>query len=164
MEDFMEGGKKVITVVCTGNVCRSPMAERLLQHALNAEDQPLKDIQVISAGVSAFPGDPASNNAIKALKSVNLDLSDHRSRPLSDQVMEVSDLILTMTRGHADIIHDQHPESTVPVFRFRDWVGAGPKEVPDPFCGPLELYKDTRDSLAEAVPSIINYLKSQLNT
>ncbi|MEX0323315.1 MAG: low molecular weight protein arginine phosphatase [Puniceicoccaceae bacterium] len=157
----MEGDKKVITVVCTGNVCRSPMAERLLQHALDAEEGPLKEIQVISAGVSAFPGDPASNNAVKALSSVNLDLSDHRSRPLSDQVIEVSDLILAMTQGHVDIIKHQHPDSTVPVFRFREWIASGPKEVPDPFCGPLELYKDTRDSLAEAVPSIINFLKSQ---
>lgn len=140
------------------------MAERLLQHALNAEDAPLRDFQVISAGVSAFPGDPASNNAVTALKSVNLDLSDHRSRSLSDQVMDCSDLILTMTQGHVDIIQHQHPDSEVPVFRFREWVESGPREVPDPFCGPLELYKDTRDSLAEAIPSIIQYLKQQLET
>ncbi len=160
----MEGGKQVITVVCTGNVCRSPMAERLLQHALNAENGTLKDIRVISAGVSAFPGDPASRNAVTALKAVNLDLSDHRSQPLSDQLLEVSDLILTMTQSHVDIIQQQHPDSDVPVFRFREWIESGPREVPDPFCGSLELYKDTRDSLAEAIPSIINYLKSQLET
>jgi protein-tyrosine-phosphatase len=137
------------------------MAERLLQHALAAEDEPLNQIQVISAGVSAFPGDPASRNAITVLEAVNLDLSDHRSRPLSDQVMDISDLILTMTQGHTDIIQHQHPDSEMPIFRFREWIDNGPKEVPDPFCGSLELYKDTRDSLAEAIPSIIQFLKDQ---
>lgn len=155
----MEGGKKVITVVCTGNVCRSPMGERLLQHALAAESNPLSGYKVVSAGVSAFPGDPASRNSVTALKKVGLDLSDHRSRPLSDQLIAVSDIILTMTSGHADIIRMRHPYLKADVYRFREWIGKGSKEVPDPFGGPLDIYLETRDSLAEAIPSILDFLK-----
>lgn len=158
----MQDGKKVITVVCTGNICRSPMAERLLQHALAAETSLLAEVQVLSAGVSAFPGDPASRNAVKAMKKVGLDLSDHRSRPLSGQLLEISDLILTMTSSHVDIIRCHNPDLSSQVFRFREWVSDGSLEVPDPYGGSLHSYLETRDSLAEAIPSIIDYLRKNL--
>lgn len=156
----MEGDKKIITVVCTGNVCRSPMAERLLQHALASEAAPLSEYKVISAGVAAMPGDAASAHAITALKRVQLDLSDHRSRPLSDQLLEISDLILTMTSSHIDSITLFAPEIKSPVYRFREWTSGNDKEVIDPFGGPLNAYLETRDHLAEAIPSIIQFLKS----
>ncbi len=157
----MENGRKVITIVCTGNVCRSPMAEYLLRHALLAEEAPLCEITVTSAGVSAFPGDPASGNAIRAMEKVGLDLNGHRSQPFSDHLAQVSDLILTMTSGHKDILHQLYPDNTAPVYRFREWVDKGSREVPDPYGGPLGLYVETRDSLAEAVPSIIQFLKKE---
>ncbi len=157
----MEEGKWVITVVCTGNVCRSPMGERLLAHAL-AADPDFRNIKVLSAGTSAFPGEPASHNSLVAMRKVNLDLSDHRSRPLSDQLVAISDLILTMTSGHKELIHLQHPDLELPIFRFREWVASGSKEVPDPFGGPLDLYLQTRDSLVEAIPSILKHLKEIL--
>jgi len=137
------------------------MAERLLRHALAAEPEPLKSIKVLSAGVSAFPGDSASRNAIAALRKVNLDLEDHRSRPLCDQLMEISDLILTMTSGHFDMIHMQYPELDNPIHLFREWVPSGSKEVPDPIGGALDLYSDTRDSIAEAIPGIMTYLRKE---
>lgn len=152
---------KTITVVCTGNICRSPMAERLLQHALLAEPEPFCSIEVRSAGVSAFPGDPASPNAVKALRAVDLDLSDHRSRPLTDQLIDSSGLILGMTAQHLEVIRMRHPDCRIPLYRFREWVKDGSKEVPDPFGGPLDVYVETRDSIAEAVPSVLNFLKKQ---
>jgi protein-tyrosine-phosphatase len=160
----MEGGKKVITVICTGNSCRSPMAERLLQHALEGQADPLNTYKVISAGVSAFPGGTASRNAVVALKKVGLDLTDHRSRTLSDHLIEVSDLILTMTSSHADVIRMRFPGLEIPVCRFREWINSGSREVSDPCGGPLDLYLDTRDNLAEAIPSIIAYLKKNLES
>jgi protein-tyrosine-phosphatase len=160
----MEGGKKVITVICTGNICRSPMAERLLQHALIAEEAPLNTYKVNSAGVSAYVGDPASHNSVKALEEVGLDLSDHRSRPLTDQLIDISDLILTMTSGHLEIIRMGNPDLATPVYRFREWIPTGSKEVRDPFGGQLEIYLETRDHIAEAIPSILNYLKTEVST
>ncbi len=158
----MEGGKRVITVVCTGNVCRSPMGERLLAHALAAVND-LADIRVLSAGTAAFPGDNASRNSQVALRKVGLDLSDHRSRPLTNQLLEISDLVLTMTSGHRDVIELQSPELNVPVYRFREWMDVGSKEIPDPFGGPLDIYLETRDSLVEAIPSIVKFIKENLS-
>ncbi|MFO7726541.1 MAG: low molecular weight protein arginine phosphatase [Oceanipulchritudo sp.] len=155
----MEGNSRVITVVCTGNICRSPMAERLLAHALAAEMDPLRSLRVRSAGLSAAVGDAPSANSVKALKAVDINLEDHRSRPFSPSIAESSDLILTMTSSHRDAIQLNFPSLGIPVYRFREWVRDGSREVPDPFGGPLDLYTETRDSLAEAVPSILNFLK-----
>jgi len=158
----MKSPKKIITVICTGNICRSPMAERLLAHALSAEAEPLCQYEVRSAGLAAGAGDPASENSVRALKAVKLDLSDHRSRPFSPHMAETSDLILTMTGDHAAAIRDLFHGLEAPVFRFREWMDDGAREVPDPFGGPLDLYTETRDSLAEAVPSILHQLRSGL--
>ena len=157
----MEDGKRIITVVCTGNICRSPMGERLLAHALAADEQ-FSHIKVLSAGTAAYPGDSASTNSRIAMRKVGLDLTDHRSRPLTSQLLDISDLVLTMTSGHKDIIELQNPGLDVPIYRFREWMDAGSKEVPDPFGGPLEIYLETRDSLAEAIPSILNYIRKTL--
>ena len=151
---------KIITVVCTGNVCRSPMARKLLEHALRAEDEPLRSIEVRSAGVSAYAGDPPSSNAIKAMLPVRLDISDHRSHPLHAHLVDQSDLILGMTSTHLDLIRSAHPTVKATLKRFREWIPSGSKEVPDPFGGSLQHYIETRDALVEAVPSIIQYLRS----
>lgn len=156
----MEGFPKVITIVCTGNVCRSPMAERLLAHALRAQPEPLASIQVLSAGLAAAHGEPASHNASLALKPVKLSLDTHRSQPFSESLMRRSDLILAMTTGHLESIRQRFPEGCPPLYRFREWMPTGSQEVPDPYGGPLDLYIETRDALAEAIPSILAFLKT----
>ncbi|MEY3000044.1 MAG: hypothetical protein RL648_258 [Verrucomicrobiota bacterium] len=139
------------------------MASKLLEHALRAQPDPLCSIEVRSAGVSAFAGDPPSSNAIKAMLPVRLDISDHRSRPLHANLIDQSDLILGMTSSHLQLIREAHPTLSADLQRFREWMPHGSKEVPDPFGGPLELYVETRDALAEAIPSIINHLKSLIH-
>lgn len=160
----MENDKRIITVICTGNICRSPMAERLLAHALQAIDEPWADCTVLSAGVAAYVGDHASANSVKALAKVGLDLSDHRSRPLSAELLEVSDVILTMTSDHIHAVNARFPDAGVPIFRFREWMEAADKEISDPYGSDLPCYIETRDQIAEAVPSVIAFLKKTFNT
>ncbi|MCC5833236.1 MAG: low molecular weight protein arginine phosphatase [Opitutales bacterium] len=148
-----------ITVVCTGNTCRSPMAERLLQHALAAEPEPLRSIRVVSAGVAAFPGDSATENAVRALKKVDIDLKDHRSRRFSYQLLDESSLVLAMTDSHRAFIRHEFPEDETPVYLFREFMQDGNPEVPDPCGGPLDYYIETRDNLAEAIPSLLAELR-----
>jgi len=150
----------VITVICTGNVCRSPMAERLLQHALKAESGSLSDITVQSAGVSAYNGDPASENAVKALSKVGLDLTDHRSRRLNEPILEESALTLVMTENHRALIEHFFPDNKTPVLLFRELKDGQGADIPDPFGGSLEQYIETRDSIAESIPAILEYLKT----
>lgn len=153
-----------VLVVCTGNTCRSPMGARLLAHAFAAEEGPLRDVQVISAGVSAFTGDPAANNSVKALQKVGLDLSDHRSRRLTAQLAEEALAVIVMTDEHRQLLRAQMPNLQVPVVLFREKMGTGADhQVPDPYGGPFDHYLDTRDALAEAVPSLVAWLREKVD-
>jgi protein-tyrosine-phosphatase len=152
--------KRQICVVCTGNICRSPMAERLLAHALKASQPPLNRLTVVSAGVGAGYGEPASQAAVKALDRVGLDLRDHRSQPLTRKLVDGSLLVLVMTESHRVAIRDAFPELAAPVRLWREFLPNGPVAVSDPYGGSLDEYLDTRDNLAEAIPSILNHLAS----
>lgn len=153
------GKRDYVTVVCTANICRSPMGERLLAHALRAEDSPLKDIRVLSAGVSAFSGEPASTNAVRAMDKVGLDLSDHKSQSLTQNILDRSLAVFCMTQSHQLMI-DMHLAKTTPhIYLFREMIGGGAApEIPDPFGRDLSTYEAARDSMVEAIPSIITFL------
>lgn len=152
-----------IIVVCTGNTCRSPMGARLLAHALAAEDGPLKEVNVTSAGVSAYTGDAPARHSVKALKKVGLDLSDHRSRRLSGEMVDQALAIIVMTEAHREQIRSLFPGLTTPVLLFREHMGNNvDPQVPDPFGEELGAYEETRDALAEAVPSLVAFLRERL--
>ncbi len=153
--------RNLIICVCTANICRSPMAERLLQHALKAEKHPLSSLRVISAGTSAFSGDGPSAHSVEVLKKVGLDLKDHQSQPLSQDLLDRAFLILCMTSTHKLILESQLPEAPLPhIVLFREWLLKGSSDIEDPYGQTLEAYEACRDSLVEAIPSIIQFLKA----
>ncbi len=136
-----------ILFVCTGNTCRSPMAEALLRDKS-------KTHTVGSAGLSApFPM-PAAENAILAMQEIGIDISAHRSRQLTESMVREADLILTMTDGHRAFMHTLFPFAKDKTFSLCAYAGqAG--EVEDPFGGDMEVYQKARDMLSrllEALP------------
>ena len=140
------------------------MGERLLAHALAAEPAPLNKLEVISAGVAAFPGDPASKNSVTALKKVGLDLTDHRSQPFALQHFETAAVILVMTEGHRmQLLAELNGQDGPPILLFRELIAKNDEDpnVPDPFGANLDAYLETRDALAEAIPSIVDYLRER---
>jgi protein-tyrosine phosphatase len=149
-----------ILTVCTANICRSPMAEVLLQHALRAQAEPLKSIKVLSAGVAARSGDPVSENSVHALKKVGLDLSGHRAQPLSHKLVQDALAVFCMTESHRAMIllsFDQPPDN---VYLFREFMPvADGHEIADPYGGSLKHYEACRDEMVEAIPSLINFIK-----
>jgi protein-tyrosine-phosphatase len=152
-----------IIVVCTANICRSPMAAALLQHALAAQPEPLRSLKVVSAGVAARAGDPVSENSVLALKKVGLDIAKHTSRPLTQKMMNEASLILGMTESHRAMIQLQAEPAPKNLFLFREFMPQrGDKQIGDPFGGPLKLYESTRDEMVEAIPSLIEFLKTQI--
>jgi protein-tyrosine phosphatase len=151
-----------LTFVCTANVCRSPMAERLVRHALDAEPPPLRNLQTRSAGVSAYPGDPASENSVHALKKVGITLDAHRSQRLTQEMIDQSLAVFVMTESHKALLQMHYQLSTPHVYLFREFLEADP-EIPDPFGQDIRAYELTRDSMVEAVPAIIAFLKKTLN-
>lgn len=137
------------------------MAEGLLVHALAAENGALKKLEVISAGVAARPGVPVSENSVVALKKVGIDISAHRARALTQDMLNSALLVLCMTESHRSLIELQATPVPANLHLFRDFLPAGSsREIADPFGGPLKLYELSRDEMVEAVPSIIARLKT----
>lgn len=137
------------------------MAEGLLAHALAAEDGPLKNVQVISAGVAARPGEHVSENSVIALKKVGIDIASHRARPLTQEMLDKALLVLCMTESHRSLIELQASPVPARLHLFREFMPAGAtREIADPFGGPLRLYELSRDEMVEAIPSLVAHLKT----
>jgi len=132
-----------VLCVCSGNTCRSPMAQQLLQMLAEQQNLPL---EVRSAGLAAFAGDPAAENAVLAMRECGRDLSGHRSAPVSAYALAESDYVICMSSSHA--------RALAPYVAAQKLV-VPPGGVPDPFGGDLETYRRTRDSL-------LSFLKSWL--
>jgi protein-tyrosine phosphatase len=134
----------MILTVCTGNTCRSPMAEGLLRHRISESlDCPFDQldqhgIMVMSAGISAPAGSPASREAEAVLAERQLDISSHISRQVDEQLIRFADQIWTMTRVHRDVIVQQWPHVADRV-HVLDPAG---RDVADPIGGPLQQYHE----------------------
>ena len=154
-----------IIIVCTANICRSPMGEGLLRHALAAEAEPLRSIPVISAGVAARKGEKVSENSLIALKKVGIDIAKHTSQPLTQEMLDEALLVLCMTETHRAMIQLQADPAPKNLHLFREFMPAGSdREIADPFGGPLKLYELCRDELVEAIPSIVAHVRRLAGT
>lgn len=147
---------KRILLVCTGNICRSPLAEALLSHALRERGAP--DVLVSSAGTGAWDGAPASEGAYLVGLERGLDLSGHRARLLTREVVEQADLVLTMARHHRERVQELGGEGRV--FVLGEYAGraADDAEVSDPFGRDLDVYRQTCDELEQLIAAVADRL------
>jgi protein-tyrosine-phosphatase len=139
------------------------MAAALLQHALLAQPEPLRSLKVISAGVAARPGESVSENSVIALKKVGIDLSQHRSQPLTQQMLDDALAVICMTESHRAMIQVQADPVPRNLFLFREFMpGAVEREIGDPYGGPLRVYEAARDEMVESIPALVAHLKTLL--
>lgn len=138
------------------------MAAALFRHALAAESEPLRSLEVRSAGISALAGYPAAANADQAMRKVGLSLVGHRSTPLTQEMLDRAYAVFCMTEAHRAVIEVQFERPPERLFLVREFVGKGERDLPDPFGSNLAAYEASRDAMVEAVPSLLAYLRTQL--
>ena len=154
--------EKMIVFVCTANVCRSPMAEKIFEEAL-VKSGNKKNIRVFSAGISAMDGDQASENSLLACEEIGLDLTDHRSSAITRATIENASAIFCMTESHRTLLnmYFEVPEKT-PIFLMREFMTEGSRELPDPFGQDMEVYRTCCDHMKEAIPSLLEWVEKNL--
>lgn len=150
---------KRILLVCTGNICRSPLAAVLMQRAV--QERGVDGIEVSSAGTGAWDGAPASEGAYLVGLEQGLDLSGHRARLLTRDLVEQSDLILTMARHHRARVDELGGEGRV--FVLGEYAGRSGEavEVSDPFGGDLDVYRDTCVELGGLVAAAVDRIVTE---
>lgn len=154
-----------VLFVCSGNTCRSPMAE-----AAGAEEARRRDregqIEVRSAGAFAAPGYPASSGAREVARRHGLDLEDHRSRPLTAEDLDWATLVVCMSRSHLQVVREAEAVDQVALlteFLPRDHPERD-RDVTDPHGGDVERYEKAYDVIAAGVSSLLDALFDDAET
>lgn len=149
---------KNVLFVCTGNTCRSPMAEGLFRELVKDRS----DYVVGSAGVAAFGGQPPSQHTADILKEKGVDVSQLRSRAITPEMVRQATHIFTMSRHHLDILEDEFPEAAGKAYLVSEFAAEDMlrnQDVTDPFGGPRRYYDDTRWMLEKLLPTVLAYIE-----
>jgi ribosomal-protein-alanine N-acetyltransferase len=141
---------KKIMFICSGNTCRSPLAEGLFKKYL--QENKITDIAVGSAGVGAFPGDSVSINSILVAANRGVDISEHRARNINPEHLLTTDMFFCMSDSHKQVLSRHCDEEKIIVLN-----------VPDPYGRPIEVYEECAKQLEGQFPQILEKIQKTIN-
>jgi protein-tyrosine-phosphatase len=140
--------------VCTGNTCRSPMAEGLARELFGDE------IQVKSAGLEAWEGEKASTQALEVFRERNLNLSHHRSRRINSELLSEADWVIPMTQAQEDNLKQRFPQYSSKICCLGGW-GDRRRDIRDPWMGSVSEYRQTLLEIEELLYLLKERLKER---
>src|SRR3989449_2103600 len=149
---------KSVLFVCTGNICRSPIAEGLFRRLLGNR----KDIEVVSAGVQVVSGQPPSLYAVEVCAEAGADISNLRSQPLTAALVDRATHIFTMTGAHLETIQTLFPQGAEKSFLLREFEEPGTtvwRDLPDPIGLGREVYAHCARIISNALPSVLAFVE-----
>jgi len=159
--------RKTLSVlfVCTANICRSPMAEGILKHLVSTNELKGK-LKVESAGVAAIDGEEASLLAQEVSRAAGIDITRHRSQPVTKKLLKNFDLVLTMTLLHQHEIERLYPGCAGKTFRLREYGRKGQLyshlEIDDPYGGSKEIYEICFLTLRREIERILPEIEKEI--
>ncbi|HEX4342152.1 MAG TPA: RpiB/LacA/LacB family sugar-phosphate isomerase, partial [Verrucomicrobiae bacterium] len=148
---------KTVLFICTGNVCRSPMAEGLFRHATRGQN-----FRILSAGLGAQDGQAPTPHSVTAMRELGIDISNQRSRAMTADLVRQADLILCMTHSHVDTVLLLYPTVTDKTFLLREFdntLDPYEKDISDPIGAPLDVYVNCRDQIEQGIASVLKYME-----
>ena len=149
---------KTILFLCTGNVCRSPMAEGLFRHAVKGRGE----FRILSAGIGAVDGDLPTHHSVNAMREIGIDISGQRSRALTADLVKQADLILGMTHSHTDTVALLYPKAAEKTFLLREFdetLEPYEKDISDPIGSPYHIYVECRDQIEQGIVTLLKFME-----
>lgn len=136
----------MILFVCTGNTCRSPMAEYLFRKLIKDYEV---EIEVSSAGIYALEGNKASIYSQEVMKEIGVDITKHSSKKVDSKLMERANYVFTMTKEQAEILKSFYPKYSYKIYTLSD------EDILDPYGKDIETYREVRDKIEKELKNLI---------
>ena len=147
-----------IMFICTGNICRSAMAEGIMNKKITEEGL---DASICSCGIYAENGDGATYNAIEAAREYEVDITKHRATNIRNSNIQEMDIILCATTGHKRLVLQLYPNLSERIFTMKEFANGEQEDIADPWGYNMETYRKCAEEIVQIIDKTIEKLKKQ---